>query len=323
MSATISTDKFAAYLGKATGQETSAPVLEIPGRTYPVRAYFKGDYEEKVWALQKARGARGSGGGGGNNDSDEDEEDEEEFENSPRNSRGRDSGAPASDRIDYSLVSALVGALVEGDGAQARGSRKEGDNEDNDMLAPATGAVLVFLPGVPEIDRLSRQLSGAGFGNGQGRTSGAAVTLRRAVVVFPLHGGLSPGEQKKVFAPLSNKQNALKIVLATNVAEASVTIPDVTVVIDTCRVKESDYDTAKGMTSLVTKFVSQASARQRMGRAGRVSEGRCFRLVTCGIICHTLAPTTHAHMWKLMLTRTRSRTLTLTLTLTLTRRHLY
>lgn len=61
--------------------------------------------------------------------------------------------------------------------------------------------------------------------------------------LFALHGNLSPSEQREVFIPISNKHtNILKIVLATNVAEASITIPDVTIVIDSCRVKEMNYD---------------------------------------------------------------------------------
>ena len=77
-------------------------------------------------------------------------------------------------------------------------------------------------------------------------------------------------------------RGCLKVVVATNVAEASVTIPDVTVVVDTCRVREMDYDEERGMSALVTKLASQDSLRQRRGRAGRVSEGRCFRLVSSG-----------------------------------------
>ena len=74
----------------------------------------------------------------------------------------------------------------------------------------------------------------------------------------------------------------LKVVVATNVAEASVTIPDVTVVVDTCKVRELDYDEESGSSALVTKLASQDSLRQRRGRAGRVSAGRCFRLITLG-----------------------------------------
>ena len=93
-----------------------------------------------------------------------------------------------------------------------------------------------------------------------------------------LHGSLSPSEQKKVFVPA--RFNEIKIVVSTNVAEASVTIADVTVVIDSCRVKEIGFDQENQMTSLLMKFAPQDSMRQRRGRAGRVQKGRCFRLIT-------------------------------------------
>ena len=72
----------------------------------------------------------------------------------------------------------------------------------------------------------------------------------------------------------------LKIVVSTNVAEASVTLPDVSVVIDSCKVKQTDIDPERGMTALITQYASHDSLRQRRGRAGRVQEGRCFRMVT-------------------------------------------
>ena len=71
-----------------------------------------------------------------------------------------------------------------------------------------------------------------------------------------------------------------KIVVATNVAETSVTIPDITCVIDTGRVKERRWDPKRGLASLEECFISRASAKQRRGRAGRVREGKCFSLYT-------------------------------------------
>jgi ATP-dependent RNA helicase DHX57 len=83
-----------------------------------------------------------------------------------------------------------------------------------------------------------------------------------------------------VFEPA--RSGELKVVVSTNVAEASVTIPDVTVVVDSCRVKEMDFDQERQMSALIMKFASQDSLRQRRGRAGRVKAGRCFRAVTKG-----------------------------------------
>lgn len=79
--------------------------------------------------------------------------------------------------------------------------------------------------------------------------------------LLPLHGGLTPQEQKLVFEPAASGE--LKIVVSTNVAEASVTLSDVTVVIDSCRVKEVALDPERGVPALITQLCSQDSLRQR------------------------------------------------------------
>ena len=97
--------------------------------------------------------------------------------------------------------------------------------------------------------------------------------------ILPLHGSLPPAQQAAVFRHYGRGRR--KIVLATNVAETSVTISDITVVIDTGRMKEMQYDATGGVAKLADVWVSQASARQRRGRAGRV---RC----TCCILSRWL-----------------------------------
>ena len=98
----------------------------------------------------------------------------------------------------------------------------------------------------------------------------------RAEWVLPLHGSLPPSEQARVFA--AAPRGVTKIVLSTNVAEASVTINDVVVVIDSGRVKRMRYDASRRVASLQDARVSRAQAEQRRGRAGRVREGRCYHL---------------------------------------------
>lgn len=83
-----------------------------------------------------------------------------------------------------------------------------------------------------------------------------------------LHAALPSAQQKRVFE--ATAANVRKIVISTNVAETSVTIPDVTVVIDTCLAKEVGYDSERRISRLQLKWVSKASANQRAGRAGRV-----------------------------------------------------
>ena len=95
----------------------------------------------------------------------------------------------------------------------------------------------------------------------------------------PLHGGLPFAAQRTALAPLAAGR---KLVLATAIAETSLTIPDVRVVVDAGRARRARFDPGSGMTRLVTERVTRAEAEQRRGRAGRVASGWCFRLWTRG-----------------------------------------
>ena len=121
------------------------------------------------------------------------------------------------------------------------------------------GSILVFLTCAPEIERACRVMEAIG----------------NSVVVLPLHGKLPASEQQKVFEEYSRKR---KIIFSTNVAETSVTIPDVKYVVDTGLAKEMQFDSQKNMDSLEVRLISKSSAEQRKGRAGRVSAGKCYRL---------------------------------------------
>ncbi|MCE2570982.1 ATP-dependent helicase HrpB [Motilimonas eburnea] len=125
-----------------------------------------------------------------------------------------------------------------------------------------TGNILVFLPGKKEILQLSQRLGQQGW---------------RDVQICPLYGGLSLAAQRKaIAAPADNER---KVVLATNIAETSLTIAGIRIVIDSMRERRVKLDGRTGATRLVTRLISQASAMQRMGRAGRVQAGRCYRLI--------------------------------------------
>ncbi|HEX5694684.1 MAG TPA: ATP-dependent helicase HrpB [Arenimonas sp.] len=128
-----------------------------------------------------------------------------------------------------------------------------------DALGAHPGDMLVFLPGRREIGMAESALSAAGD-----------------VLVLPLHGDLSVDQQSAALAP--DPQGRRRIVLATNVAESSVTLPGVRVVIDLGQAREPRYDPNSGFSRLETVAISQASADQRAGRAGRVAEGWAYRL---------------------------------------------
>ncbi|HET7570621.1 MAG TPA: ATP-dependent helicase HrpB [Gammaproteobacteria bacterium] len=123
------------------------------------------------------------------------------------------------------------------------------------------GGVLVFLPGAAEIRKTAALL---------------AKRLPRDVVLAPLYGALPPAEQDKAIAPAPPGKR--KIVLATNIAETSLTIEDVRVVVDCGLARVARFEPKSGMTRLTTTRIARDSADQRAGRAGRVAAGVCYRL---------------------------------------------
>ena len=261
MSATMDATLFSAYLG-------GCKILSAPGRTFPVKQFhlehiyemtgyqlapdsrcclryhgagarraFKAGSKEERTLVQKGWGDEISG-----NEILSRNYDSERYyhlsDTTRRNLMRLDEG-----KIDYDLLEELLSFLVD---------------------TTEAGAVLVFLPGVAEINRLHDQLSS---------------TYRfRHHWLLPCHSNVNPNDQRKIF--VNPPAGCRKIVLATNIAETSITIDDVVYVVDSGRVKERQYDAARGMGLLVEGWVSAASARQRKGRAGRVQPGQCFALYT-------------------------------------------
>ena len=130
-------------------------------------------------------------------------------------------------------------------------------------LSDESGSLLVFLPGQAEIRRVAEQL--------QGHLAG-----RADVLLCPLHGELDLSAQRAAIEPAPAGQR--KVVLATNIAETSLTIDGVRVVVDAGLARVPRFDPASGMTRLDTQRIARASATQRAGRAGRLQPGVCYRL---------------------------------------------
>lgn len=149
------------------------------------------------------------------------------------------------EQIDYSLVLETVRLI--------------------DRSSYGDGAVLVFFPGWAEISEFTMLMECSSPFNDRTKYS-----------VLPLHSGIPSKEQRRVFARPSG--GVRKVVLATNIAETSITIDDVAFVVDTGRAKEKSYDPHLKTSTLQPVWVSRASAKQRMGRAGRTKPGVCFRL---------------------------------------------
>ncbi|HEY0961262.1 MAG TPA: ATP-dependent helicase HrpB [Pseudomonadales bacterium] len=129
------------------------------------------------------------------------------------------------------------------------------------VLEQHSGDVLVFLPGQREIGQVESALGGAAF---------------QALDVIALYGVMPIEKQSAALAPSSDGRR--RVILATNLAESSVTLPGVRAVIDSGLAREPRFDPNSGFSRLETVYISQASADQRAGRAGRVAEGWCYRL---------------------------------------------
>ncbi|CAJ1930609.1 unnamed protein product [Cylindrotheca closterium] len=259
MSATLDADRFAAYWGDKT------PRMHIPGRTFPVEDFFLENVldltgyippkKKKKRYFNSHSQPRQRKSTPWNDSEMSDPEDQEEEDNEESKSSGNFGGhvPPLEERVkrvdessvDYDMLGQLVRYLIQ----------KNAMGRD--------GSILVFLPGAPEIN--------------QAKAVVGKITGGLNVNLLPLHGGLQPKDQNAVFKSYGG---VTKVILSTNVAETSITIPDCTVVIDSCREKQSTYDPANRMPMLIEHFASKASLKQRRGRAGRVRSGKCYKLIS-------------------------------------------
>ncbi|KAM0916755.1 hypothetical protein ACQ4PT_010076 [Festuca glaucescens] len=270
MSATVDSSLFARYFG-------DCPVITVAGRTHPVSTHFLEDvYEKMEYCLaldSPASGAYFAHHG----------EKWKHASSSVNNRRGMKNLVLSSWGDESMLYENYVNPHYTFDCYQSYSERTNQNlkrlNEDAidfDLLEDLicyidescpTGAVLVFLPGVAEIEMLIDRLSASV------RFKGASSDW-----ILPLHSMLSPTDQRKVFQ--SPPENIRKVILATDIAETSITIDDVVYVVDTGKHKENRYNPQKKMSSIVEDWISRANAKQRRGRAGRVRPGLCFCLYT-------------------------------------------
>lgn len=131
-----------------------------------------------------------------------------------------------------------------------------------ELLRHESGSLLLFLPGVGEILRVQEQM---------------ATRVGSDVVLCPLYGALTLAEQRQAIVPAP--QGKRKVVLATNIAETSLTIEGIRLVVDCAQERVARYDVRTGLTRLITQRISQASMTQRAGRAGRLEPGICLHLL--------------------------------------------
>ncbi|CAG9819856.1 unnamed protein product [Phaedon cochleariae] len=266
MSATMNASLFSEYFG-------DIPVIEIPGRTFPVEQYFLEDIleatgyilEEGTEYCKKIR-----------KDSDYMEamsSAEASYASAKPRDNIRDEGLSITqvmaryqdyskstcknlylmdpEKINYELIESVLMWIVSGDHPY-----------------PKVGTILIFLPGIAEITTMYDQLN-------VNRTLGCRGGR---YLLLPLHSSLTSEEQAAIFK--KPKDGKRKIVLSTNLAETSITIDDCVFVIDSGKMKEKRFDPNRNMESLDTVWVTRANALQRKGRAGRVMSGVCIHLYT-------------------------------------------
>ena len=203
--------------------------------------------------------------------------------------------------IDASnICAALQAPLIESEGRMfpVELHYADEDTDPRDIAAAAAsttieaykkyeGDILVFLPGQAEIERCYELLSNSQHLNisGGALVSSAPTTPQpittstsQHLTIHPLYGNLSPEDQRRAIAPSAPGER--KIVIATPIAETSITIEGVRVVIDAGLCRQVVFDARTGLSHLETVRISMDMATQRMGRAGRVAEGVCYRLWT-------------------------------------------
>ena len=307
MSATASADLFVDYFAK----NSAAPpeVLTIPGRSYPVDIKWMADCERFA-----ATALQGWTGDGNINVSSKIQAPSELL--SPR----------AMDKIDNLFIKSLITKIIEQqEDKRLNSEAKESTSKEGHLGSDShrtSGAILVFLPGKAEIESLERIL----------RDNDSLLSNRNIYKIFKLHSTIPRKDQDEVFNPAL--VGTFKIVLATNLAETSITIPgkcsalarrrlrlyflrisdqlcfslfpkfdfvdhfgtDVSHVIDTGRVKESRFNSSTRIKELITVWISQASAKQRAGRAGRTTAGVCWRLYSEEFFGQSMPPHTSPEM---------------------------
>ncbi|GAA5821485.1 hypothetical protein JCM11251_004646 [Rhodosporidiobolus azoricus] len=243
MSATINKKQFSNYFG-------GAPVIEIPGFTHPVTDHYLESYLPRLLASNAYRPS-----GKPARKATQAQLDRMKASYVAQGVSEGDVRALAAlelatraEKIDFGLVGATVAYCLE-------------------QSADIGGDILVFSVGVFEITRSIEAIRQA-----------VPSSQLSSLLIVPLHANLTSQEQTSVFRP--TPRGMRKIVVATNVAETSITIDGIIYVVDCGRVKQNEFDPETGITKLVEGWTSRAGCRQRRGRAGRTRPGICYKLFT-------------------------------------------
>ncbi|NWW27364.1 DHX36 helicase, partial [Falcunculus frontatus] len=252
MSATLNAEKFSEYFDHC-------PMIHIPGFTFPVVEYLLEDVIEKLGQVytpekmdRRLHWRKGFMQGHVSRPEKEEKEEiyRQQWPGYLRQLQGRYSASTIDalemmddDKVDLDLVAALIRHIV---------------------LEEEDGAILVFLPGWDNISTLHELLMSQ------------VMFKSDRFIIIPLHSLMPTVNQTQVFK--KTPPGVRKIVIATNIAETSITIDDVVFVIDGGKIKETHFDTQNNISTMAAEWVSKANAKQRKGRAGRVQPGHCYHL---------------------------------------------
>ena len=274
MSATMDTELFASYFkNDVTGKDTEdCPSLSVPGRTFPVREKYLDEVIKEITAASPGAQLSVMHGDPGSRDY---LQAEERFRNDNQTTSIQQQSNGSTDEV--SVIDWKRERKLSADGVVVDSNSKEDALVPNGLIActiahiaktSQEGAILVFLPGLEEMlkvkDLLQDKSLGVDFNDSKFR-------------VILLHSSM-PQSHAAVFEPVPD--GCRKIILATNIAETSVTIPDVQYVVDTGKLREMQYDQIRRISSLVCTWISKSNAKQRAGRAGRVQNGNYYALYT-------------------------------------------
>ena len=274
MSATMDTELFAGYFKTDVAGDPSpdCPSLSVPGRTFPVRERYIDEILQDMATAKTPMSAIHN---------DPMTKTFLEVEDTFRKEQKHIVPRPTSDNAnDDSEDRSVI------DWRRERKISSDGEtiiyNEKDNALVPfglivstiahiakttSEGAILVFLPGLEEIVRVERDLKIPNLG--------IDFTDSSRFKVYMLHSSISTTQQT-IFEPVP--EGCRKIILSTNIAETSVTIPDVQHVVDTGKLREKQYDQIRRITMLTCTWVSKSNSKQRAGRAGRVQDGNYYAL---------------------------------------------
>lgn len=262
MSATVDAEKISAYFG-------GCPTLHVPGRTFPVDiCYLEDAVEYTKWTITENspyahrlhdkfyRGKKQFDWTEETAAADDDDGDEENTSDIKLEKRYSPETVATINLFDerfipYDLITRILEKLCF-------------EDPKNQSYS---AAILIFMPGIGEIRRMHDMLN-------EHSNFGSDEMFR----IYPLHSTLSSENQNSVFE--IPPPGVRKIVIATNIAETGITIPDITCVIDTGKHREMRFDEKRQISRLVETFIAKSNAAQRRGRAGRVQQGLCFHLFT-------------------------------------------